>query len=202
MTGLGLSSAGEQRDLTVIPEGTIVEARMKIKPGTLGEGGFLKRSQSGLSQHLDCEFDVTSEGEYHGRKFFATFTMVAEEDTANYATAINIARQTLCAILESGRGISPKDLSEAAAKVRDGATYEDFQGLKFIAQLGVRKGDPNPKGGVFPDKNIIRRVITPDRVEWFQPAQDPRDHPSGMTTSPAAAAVPAPIRRPDWSKNQ
>jgi hypothetical protein len=200
MAGLGLNTASEQRDLTLIPDGTIVEVQMNIRPGNVGEDGMLKRSSSGQSAHLDCEFKVASEGEYHGRKFWANFTMMGESQ--GHADAANISRQTLRAILESALGINPKDMSEAAVKARDNATFLDFQGISFMLQVGVKEGDARPGGGKYADKNIIRRVITPDQIEWKPVVQTPRDHPPTGATSPSVAVTPAPISRPDWAKKQ
>ena len=66
----------------------------------------------------------------------------------------------LRAILESARGIKPTDVSEAAKKARV-AEYADFDGIRFMAKIGVE-----PARGDYKAKNILGEVITPDRKEW------------------------------------
>jgi hypothetical protein len=107
------NDAGPQRSFDVIPDGTIATVRMKIRPGGAGEGGWLRRSNDGKSEALDCEF-VVLDGEFakSKRKFWGLFTVKGE--TEGHAEAGRISNERLRAILESARGIRPDDQSDAA----------------------------------------------------------------------------------------
>src|SRR6478672_13103723 len=102
-----LNDAGEQRSFDVVPNNVICTVQMTIKPGGAGPGGWLTRAQNGNSEHLNCEF-VVVDGPHAKRKFWNRYTVVGD----NHATAIEISRKALKAILESARGIKPKDESD------------------------------------------------------------------------------------------
>ena len=180
------NNAGEQRSFDVIPDGTIVVVQMNIPPGGAGEDELLKRSKNGDCEGLDVEHIVT-EGEYAKRKFWSF--MVVSGVTDGHAQAADITARRLRAILESARGIKPTDVSEAAKKARV-AEYTDFDGIRFIAKLGVE-----PARGDYKAKNILAEVITPDRREW---------HPIEQEAKPAANTSTAtnvtPIAKPVWAQ--
>jgi hypothetical protein len=176
----------------VIPENTIVEIQVKIRPGGAGDDGWLKRAANGKSEGLDCEFTVTN-GEHAKRKLFQIYTLRGEEP--GHAEAGEISMRTLRAILESAKGIRPDDNSEAAQNARKPASWADFDGLRFIARLGVR---PPEKG--YPAKNTIIEVITPGKEEWKQPEQTKT--PSAAAPSAPAATSPAnAVKRPGWMRS-
>jgi hypothetical protein len=95
-----------------------------------------------------------------------------------------------CAFLESARGFMPTDVSEAGIQARK-AARADFDGLRFMAKIGIEKGT-----GDYKDKNILLEVITPDRKEWHAIKQEPKHRT--MPLSSASAATP--ITKPDWAK--
>jgi hypothetical protein len=109
------------------------------------------------------------------------------------------SRNTLRAILESARGIKPDDTSEAAQAARKTSGWADFDGLRFVAQLGVRP----PKDG-YAAKNTIMKVITPERQVWRKPEQAAKapngGHTAAVPTATKAAAPPPAnaITRPEW----
>ena len=63
MTNLDFNSDGEQRSFDVVPAGTICILQMTVRPGSAGDGGWLKRASDGQSDGLDCEFTVV-EGQF------------------------------------------------------------------------------------------------------------------------------------------
>jgi hypothetical protein len=181
------NAAGAQRSFDVIPDGTIVVVQMNIRPGGAGEDGLLKRSKAGDAEGIDAEFIVT-EGEYAKRKFWSF--MIVSGTTDGHAQAADITARRLRAILESARGIKPTDVSEAAKKARV-AGYTDFDGIRFMAKLGVE-----PARGDYKAKNIIAGVITPDRKEWRPIAQEAK-----LAVSPTAAGTNVtPIAKPAWTQ--
>ena len=195
MSELDFNTAGEQR--SVIPANTSETLQLTIRPGGAGDGGWLRRANDGASEGLDCEFTVT-DGEHAKRKLWQLFTL--QGTTQKHAEAGEISRNTFKAILECARGIRPDDKSEAAQAARKVSGWQDFDGLRFMARLGVRP----PKDG-YAAKNTILEVITPERVGWKQPEQIDRDmlgKPTNSGTAPVAVAAPAnAIARPQWATN-
>lgn len=193
-------ATGKQRSFDLIPHGTTAVVQMKIRPGNVGEDGWLKRSADGNSEALDTELTIRG-APYDGRKLWLLLTLSGT--TEGHAKAAEISRIRLCAILESARGIRPGDESEAARQGRHANSYADFNGIVFIAKIGIEKGKPRPNGNgdYFPDKNTIIEIVTPDRNEWHKLDQPTPQAASGgaVVTSPPANGG-ATVARPAWSK--
>jgi hypothetical protein len=187
MGAFDFNEAAEQRDLDVIPNGTIAVVQLNIRDGGAGEDGLLKRSANGQAEGLDCEFIVV-EGPHAKRKFFGF--MVLSGTTDGHATAGDITRSRLRAILESARGIKPADVSETAKKARV-AEYADFDGIRFMAKIGVE-----PAKGEYRAKNILAVVVTPDQKDWHPIEQiEPLRHATAKT-EPASNV----IVKPAWAQ--
>jgi hypothetical protein len=182
----------------LIPHGTAATAVLHIRAGGVGEDGMLTRSRDGGCEMLSCEF-VVSDGIYKGRKFWERW--ILEGTTDGHAKSANINRGTLKAILDSALGLKPDDVSPQARAART-VSLKQFEGMTFIAKIGIEKGGPKKDGnGDWPDKNILAGVITPDRKEWH-PVEQPPPFNGGSAPS-AAAAPPAsapPIARPGWAQ--
>jgi hypothetical protein len=188
MGAFDYNTADGQRDLDVIPNGTIAVVQLNIRKGDAGEDGLLKRSKSGESEGLDSEFIVV-EGPHAKRKFFSF--MVLSGTTDGHAQAADITRSRLRAILESARGIKPQNVSEAAKKSRV-AEYRDFDGIRFLAKIGIE-----PAKGEYKAKNILASVITPDLKEWRPIEQI--EQPS-RTTPAATTPAGKTIVKPPWAQ--
>ena len=52
------TEAPPQREIELIPHGTVATVSLKIRAGGAGEGGLLKRSAKGDCEMLDLEFAV------------------------------------------------------------------------------------------------------------------------------------------------
>jgi hypothetical protein len=186
-----LNDAGEQRSFDVIPAGTIVTLQLRIRSGDAGNG-FLSKASDGASDGLDCEF-VVVDGPFGKRKLWQRYTL--HGTTPGHAQAGEISRSTLKAILESARGFRPDDNSEAAQKARMVSSWGDFEGLRFVARLGVKP----PQNG-FAAKNTITEVITPERQAWKQPDQGNETTTTAATNTSTAAPANT-ITRPEWAKD-
>jgi hypothetical protein len=184
MSDFDFNTAKEQRSFEVIPSGTIAVTQLTIRPGDIGEGGLLKLSKNGEAEGLDCEFLVV-EGPYAGRKFWSFMVLAGRTD--GHATAADITRSRLRAILESARGIKPADVSEAAKKARV-AEYADFNFIRFMARIGVE-----PAKGDYKAKNILQEVVTPDQKDWY-PIEQVADQ---MIIRPEADKA---IVKPAWAQ--
>jgi hypothetical protein len=180
------NTASEQRSFDVIPDRTIAVVQLNIRPGDAGENGLLKRSKNGQAEGLDCELIVVG-GPHDKRKFWDWMTIGGATD--NYAMAADISRQKLRAIIESARGIKPSDVSEAAKKARV-VDYADFDGIRFVAQIGVE-----PAKGDYRAKNFLAQVVTPDRKEW-----QPVDQVTKPTPASAGEKASSAIVKPAWAQ--
>jgi hypothetical protein len=188
------NSAGEQR--SVIPAGTVCELQMTIRPGGAGEGGYLTQAKDGASEGLNVEYTVVN-GEHAKRKFFERLTL--KGTTPGHQDAQDISRRKLRAILESARGIKSNDKSEEAQAARRTEGWRSFDGLRFIARIGVQPPQNN-----YPAKNIINDVITAERREWHKVDQVVVAPNGSGAVAPASSQVPATpptnaIIRPQWA---
>jgi len=187
MNSYDFNDADTQRN--VIPAGTIATVRMTVRPGSAGEGGWLRRSKDGNSEALDCEF-VVLDGFFAKRKFWMLFTVAGS--TPGHAEAAKISAAMMRAILESARGIKPDDKSDAAKEARRIKSYGDLNGLAFVARIGVEP----PQNG-YKAKNRLDHVVTPDEKVWHLVRQETAAAPSAEPAKPAS--TPATINRPDWA---
>jgi hypothetical protein len=193
MTNLDFNNDGEQRSFDVVPVGTICILQMTVRPGAAGDGGWLKRASDGQSDGLDCEFTVV-EGPFAKKKLWARLTLSGT--TPGHKEAGEISRNTLRAILESARGVQPKDTSEAAQAARKVSSWGDFNNMRFVAKLGVRPAKDN-----FPAKNTILEVITPDRQVWKKPEQIAAAASNDGSPQATPATPPAnAVSRPQWAE--
>jgi hypothetical protein len=190
---MDFNNAGPQRSRDIIPAGTIATLHLTVRPGNAGEGGWLRRSKDGESEGLDLEFTVV-DGPFAKRKVWTLLTLFGTKP--NHATAGEMSASRLRAILESARGIRPDDNSDAARKARQTASYGDFDGLRFIARIGI---EPAQNG--YKAKNTFDEVITPDRKDWHAVEQVAKEATSSTTSTatPAVAKAPAKIERPQWA---
>jgi hypothetical protein len=187
------NDAPEQRG-ELIPANTVATLQMKIRPGNAGEDGLLARSRDGGCEMLDLEF-VVVEGPHARRKLWTR--MVLSGTTSGHGEAADISRGRLRAMLESARGIKPDDMSEAARKART-AELTDFDGLRFVAKIGIEKGKPRNDGTneSYSDRNVIAMIVTPDRKDWHAVEQVPRSESASKSSDITA---PLPITKPAWA---
>jgi hypothetical protein len=185
----------------LIPHGTTATVGIHIRAGGVGEDGMCKRSKDGGCEMLDVEFSVL-DGTYKGRKFWQN--MVLTGTTDGHAKAVDISRGMLKAILDSALGLKPTDVSAEARTART-VSLKQFEGMAFIAKIGIEKGAAKNDGGggFWDDKNILAGVITPDRKDWHPVEQPPPFNGGGAGEAAAAPSAPAaaatPIERPKWA---
>jgi hypothetical protein len=134
-------------------------------------------------------------GPFAKRKFWSLFTISGT--TPGHAQAAEISGTKLRAILESARGVRPDDKSDTAQQARRVASYGDFDGIRFIARIGVEP----PQNG-YEAKNTLDQIITPDRTDWYavEHVAKPGSAPTTPTAPTAGKAEPAKIVKPSWAK--
>jgi hypothetical protein len=184
------NSAGAQRSFDTIPDGTIAVVQINVRPGNAGEGGLFRRSKTGEAEGLDAEFTVV-EGEYSKRKFWGF--LITGGTTDGHVQAADITTRRLRAILESVRGIKPTDVSETAKAARV-AEYADFDGMRFMAKIGVE-----PANNGYKAKNFLAEVVTPDKKEWHPIEQVPKSS-ADTVTKPVITSPAGVIAKPGWAR--
>jgi hypothetical protein len=182
----------------LIPQDTVATVNIHIRSGGAGEDGMLKRSKSGDCEMLDLEFTIL-DGQYKSRKFWTNLVLSGTTDGQQKMAEGN--RGTLKAILDSALGLKPTDVSAEARAART-VSLKKFEGMAFIAKVGIEKGGAKNDGsGTFwPDKNILAGVITPDKTGWHSVEQPPPFNGGGSAPSSGAPSTPAaPVERPGWA---
>lgn len=204
MMPLDFNDAGPQKSFEVIPAGTVCTLQMTVRPGGAGEDGWLRpavNADGASSEGIDLEFTVIG-GQFAKRKVFQLLTLSGT--TPGHEEAGVISSKFFAAVLESARGIKPNDKSENARAARQTANWGEFNGIRFMARIGVRP----PRGG-YEAKNLITEVIVPGHKEWVQVEQlspDPTaPAPSAQKGGEGGPAAPAAtggqeIAKPAWAK--
>jgi hypothetical protein len=136
---------------------------------------------------IDAEM-VVVDGPHAKRKIFQNY--VVDGTTRGHAEAADISRKTFAAMLESARGIRPDDKSDTAQRARMVSGWQDFDGLRFVARIGVQP----PRNG-YEARNTIKEIVTPERQQWKKPEQATRPV-AAQPTQPAPANA---IARPQWA---
>jgi hypothetical protein len=183
---MSFAGAGPQKS-DLIPNGVIALLSMKIDPGGTGEGGWWTVTDAKTGYYLKTELTVV-EGPYAKRKVFAMFPVYATDDAPDGVRGwVQGGHATLRAILESARGIDPRDPSPAADAKRVVNDWAELQGLQFLAKIGIEKG----KDG-YDDKNKIKTVITLDMKEFaiYKATGPVAAGSTAPTNTPAATATP------------
>jgi hypothetical protein len=185
---------------SLIPEGTIAIVTASLRPGGGGTEGILRNSDSGASM-LDFEFTIQG-GEFDRRKILNLY--VVDGVTEGHEKAKNISKSALRAMLEAARNIDPSDTSPAAIEARKIAGYADLNGLTFPIEIGEEKGNlkdktAGPNSERWPDKNIIRSIITPDREEYASAGVSAPAKAAVKVATATGAAKPS-AGKPSWAQ--
>lgn len=209
------NDAEEQRDFDAMPKGTLVKVRMMIRPGGYDDpsqgwtGGYAKLNEDTGSICLDAEF-VVVDGQYARRKFWMMIGLHSDSGP----TWSKMGRTLIKGILNSSRGIDPKDTSPQAQQARRIQGFHDLDGVEFVAKLGVEK-DQNGD-----NKNTIGIAVAPDHKNYASlmsggqalgqvptagaPVQEQGYQPSTQQLQPqqqsAGNTQPAPSGRPNWAQ--
>lgn len=159
--GMDFNDAGQQQVGELIPANTIAKVVATIRPGHAGQGGWLTRSNTSDVEYLNFEFAVI-EGPYAKRKFWQNMTVSGGKvDERGQSKAWGITKAALRAMLDSAFGLDPDDDSPATRQKRVTQDWGAFNGLQFIAKIGIEKGKDN-----YPDKNKLAFVMTRKNPEY------------------------------------
>ena len=165
---IDLNNAEQQREGGLIPEGTIVLVHMILnKVRKFRRGRLAQAEQEWREQRRRDVERIPSRVRLPSCKFWGLLTPL-EGTTEGHQKAADISASRLRAILESARGIRPDDESEPAKAGRRMNGWGDFDGIRFIAKIGIEKAK---EGSGFKDKNSLEAAITPDRKAWVKVEQ-------------------------------
>ena len=190
------NDAAPQTSGDLIPAKTYAKVIATIRPGKGNADIWITRSASGF-EYLNMEFTLVS-APMAKRKIFQNAGVGGTTD--GHQKAADITRSFIRSMLESARGIDPKDESEKAQKARRIQSWGDLVELEFAVEIGIEKG----KDG-YDDKNKIARVLTPGHANYVkvmggatilpggEKPSSPVPHVAAAATSSSsvASAVPA-----------
>ena len=174
-----------------------VLVQMNLRSGGDYRDGILKPTKARDAWGLDVEY-VVLEGKYAKRKIFG-FLMVEGTTDGQKSMIEGRSLPFLKGVLNSAYFLDPADQSPVACAKRSNVEFRDFDGLQFLAEIGIEKG----KDG-YPDKNVIVRAITKDMPQWGgrPPIEQTPRGPAGSGSTGAGGAAPAPIAKPKWAGGQ
>lgn len=183
------NDAPQQQNGELLPAKTLVKVVSLLNPGGEGEGGYLTIAESKF-EYLNFAFTITSSPQA-GRKIFQNVGIGGVTD--GHAKAAEISRSLIRAMLESARGIDPKDASDKANSARRIQGWKDLDQLEFAIEVGIEKG----KGG-YEDRNNIRRVLTVDHPQYAMVMAGNTIVPDKSRAAVSSVAAASPV----WAQTQ
>jgi hypothetical protein len=197
------NDAQPQAGFDLLPRGTLVLVRMSIKPGGFDDaeqgwtGGWATASHETGSVYLSAEF-VVLDGPYAKRKLWSNIGLYSPKGD-EWA---NMGRAFIRAALNSARGVSAKDTSEAAQAARHITHFGELDGLVFVGRVDVEK---DSRGD---DKSVIKQAIEPDHKEYARlmagaagmPAPTAHAPQVNNVARPVPAGKPAGVAKPAWAQ--
>ena len=174
------NDAAPQTSGDLIPAKTYAKVIATIRPGKGNADIWITRAASGF-EYLNMEFTLVS-APMAKRKIFQNAGVGGTTD--GHQKAADITRSFIRSMLESARGIDPKDESEKAQKARRIQSWGDLVELEFAVEIGIEKG----KDG-YDDKNKIARVLTPGHANYVKVMSGETILPGSSVPHVAAAAT-------------
>ena len=151
----------DQSGYDLIPSGTLVKVKLNIKPGGYNDetqgwvDGYATKSLKTGAIYLDAEF-VILEGKYAKRKIWSLIGLHSSKGPEWES----MGKHFIKSMINSAKGISPKDNTEAAVAARSITEFAAIEGLEFVARIDVT----NDENGHL--KNEIKKVITPEHKDY------------------------------------
>jgi hypothetical protein len=177
----------------LIPAGTVAVVQANIRFGG-GTDAVLRPTRNGDAEGLDLTLTVL-EGPNAKRTLFWFVLVNGSTDGQKSMADSNLAR--LKQVIDSAKHLDPNDRSAQARAARS-LNWRDFDGLRFLAEIGIEPG----KDG-YQDKNVVAKVITKDMAQWGgRPPIDqvaPTYGAGQASNGASAASAPAPVTRPAWA---
>ena len=185
----------QQGGFDLIPRGTIVPVRMTIKPGGHDDPsqgwteGYATQSFETGSVYLACEFVVTA-GPFAKRKMWSNVGLLSRKGPV----WSQMGRSFIRAVLNSSRGVHPQDNSPQASIARRINSFEDLDGIEFIARVDVEK---DGKGD---DRNVVKIAIEPDHKDYAVLRSGNPSASMPTAQAPARSVAPSVSGKPTWAQ--
>lgn len=151
-----------QANYDLIPRGTIAKVNIHIKRGGYNDesqgwhGGYATKSKNSGAIYFDCEFTVL-EGEYSKRKVWSLIGLYNDNNNNKWG---EMGRSFIRSILNSARGFSDKDNSDAAQEARKIIDFSELDGLEFIAKIDI---EVDASGT---ERNVIKFALDPSHKDY------------------------------------
>ena len=191
---LDFNTADNQNGFDVIPKGTLVNVRLKIKPGGYNEealswtGGYATRSQKSGAVYLNCEFTIL-DGKYAKRKVFSLIGLRSPKGE-HWG---QMGRALCKAIINSAHGLRSDDMSPEAQQKRKITGLGDLNGVEFLAKIDTDEDDYHGT------KNIIRHAVTAEHPQYAEHrVKSPLVSPASAQHPPASESAPS--AKPAWAQ--
>ncbi len=159
-----------------IPDRSIVKVRLSIRKPDNGSTSaihplvrtFKPGKNSGVPLvGFDCVFEVISQGEYNGNKFydyiFLPVNMQVQGIDKGQAGTCKGGGAKMRAIVEAARGIHPADGSPEAMQAKTGVGPDHFQGMEFPAMVSVKKPQP---GDQYINNSLFKVITLEDEQDY------------------------------------
>ena len=191
--------SGYQPNSPLVPRGTIVLTFRRTSCSATRPTGLTLLTKDRSAEMLKTEFTFL-EGLDARRKVFGNFPIVIGTTEGQKSWSARNKWGCSRASLQKRSIRRPeRPVAEARAKLT-AEPWRDFDGLRFLAQIGIEKG----KDG-FEDKNIIARAITRDMPQWGNRSADRTDpadrqrRPQEGGGTPSSGSPTPPIVKPPWA---
>lgn len=196
---MNLNEAQDYREVgAMVPDGTFCWISGKVSPGGASlpgydpmDAGLFKQSGSSDVIFAAWEFTVIH-GPHTGAKIFTNMSMAGGElDDRGNSKAGNISRSFYKGMVESAFGIPSGDQSPQAVAYRNIPGVKALEGVKFAIKTGIELGGDNQKGGVYPDKTIIAKIVLPGDPEYapMRAGQEVPPQPTGPRSARGARSA-------------
>ena len=155
------SKAKPQTDYPLIPHNTFVKVCMNLIGGGYNDeskgwtGGWVTKSKKTDAKFLKVKFTIIG-GKYDTRQVWSLIGLESEKNP-KYA---EMGESFIRAILESANGITTKDKTELANRLRRIEHFGELDGIEFVAKIEVQKDKEDN------ERNVVRYAITKGHPEY------------------------------------
>jgi hypothetical protein len=181
-------------DNDLIAARTVAVVQMNLRSGPDYLDGIVKPTKARDAYGLDVEYTVL-DGPHAKRKLYG-FVLTQGETDGQKSMIEQRSMPLLKGILNSACYLDPADSSPAACEKRR-KELRDFDGLRFLAEVGVEKS----KDAAYPDKNVVVRAITRDMPQWGGRPPIEQIGPTGGSMGGGGPSAPHPsaTKKPPWA---
>ncbi len=152
----------EPINFNLIPQGTIAKVSLMILAGGYNDhkqgwfNGYATRNELSEAVYFNCQFTIL-QGEYAKRKIWGMIGLYSQKNNNRWG---DIGRSFIRSMLNSAKGFSDKDNSDAAQLARRINSFADLNGLEFIAKIDI---ETDKLGN---QKNVVKSAIDTSHKDY------------------------------------